>query len=63
VGDVGQRVQGFLTRLGLDNSYVGFDAFPCTALRAAALARIWLPSVSRRAWQSGLRLGLDGSGK
>lgn len=40
VGDAGQRFQGFLTRLGLDHSYVGFDAFPYMALRAAALARI-----------------------
>jgi hypothetical protein len=40
VGDAGQRVQGFLTRPGLDHSYVGFDAFPYTALRAAALARM-----------------------
>jgi hypothetical protein len=39
VGDAGQRVQGFLTRPGLDHSYVGFDAFPYMALRAAALAR------------------------
>ena len=40
VGDTGQRVQGFLTRLGLDHSYVLFNAFPYVALRAAALARI-----------------------
>jgi len=39
VGDAGQRVQGFLTRLGLDHICVLFDAFPYMALRATALAR------------------------
>jgi hypothetical protein len=53
VGDAGQRVQGFLAKLGLTRSYVCLNAFShaLTPSRAAH-AEAWLADATQREWRN-----------
>jgi uracil-DNA glycosylase len=55
VGDAGQRVQGFLAKLGLTRSYVLVNAYACALLPSRAPdARPLLASTEHRTWRNKL---------
>ena len=63
VGDAGQRVQGFLSKLGLTRSYVMVNAYAYALLPSRAPeARPLLSEPEHLAWRNGLYDALAGPG-
>src|SRR4051812_31089935 len=63
VGDAGQRVQGFLTKLGLTRSYVLVNAFAYALLPTKAPeARPLLAQSQHKAWRNKLYDDITGPG-
>jgi hypothetical protein len=63
VGDAGQRVQGFLTKIGLTRSYVCVNAFAYALFPSAAstaVAKTILKDPAHRQWRSDLFGGVVG---
>src|ERR671933_994621 len=54
VGDAGQRVQGFLTKIGLTRSYVCLNAFAYALFPSSSHAETILRDQAQTAWRNEL---------